>query len=158
MSRTLVLNLVMLQSIVSMITIPIAGHLSDVYGRRKIIGIGCVIMLIFPFVYFSMIDTKIVALIALAIVLGLPSHDLQYGPQGAFIAESFPGSVRYSGAGLGYQLASITAGGPAPIIAVLLYGHYRSSMAIAIYIAISALVSLICLAVLKDKTGLLDEK
>ena len=49
--------------------------------------------------------------------MALPLHDLQYGPQAAFIAESFPGSLRYSGASLGYQLASITAGGPAPIIA-----------------------------------------
>ena len=58
-------------------------------------------------------------------MLSNPIQDLQYGPQAAFIAESFPGSVRYSGSSLGYQLASITAGGPAPIIATLLLKRLR---------------------------------
>ena len=88
--------------------------------------------------------------------MSLPLHDLQYGPQAAFIAESFPGSLRYSGASLGYQLASITAGGPAPIVALYLYETYRTSTAIAIYIAITALVSLVCVALLRDKAGALD--
>ena len=67
-----------------------------------------------------MVDSGVLALVFLAIVLGLPLHDLQYGPQAAFISESFPGSNRYSGASLGYQLASLTAGGPAPQIALAL--------------------------------------
>ena len=57
----------------------------------------------------------ILPLVFLAILISLPLHDLQYGPQAAFIAESFPGRVRYSGSALGYQLASLTAGGPAPM-------------------------------------------
>jgi metabolite-proton symporter len=158
LSQSLVLGLVLIQSFVSLFTIPLAGHLSDLYGRRTITAIGCVAMMIWPFLYFGMIDTGSMALIALAIILGLPIQDLQYGPQAAFIAESFPGSVRYSGSALGYQLASITAGGPAPIIAAVLYQRYQTSAAIAVYLSAGALISLICVWVLKDRTGTLDHR
>jgi MFS family permease len=155
-SRTLILNFVMVQSLLSMIAIPYFGHLSDKIGRRKITAIGCVVMMIWPFVYFSMLDTRILPLVFLAILFGLPSQDLQYGPQAAFISETFPGSRRYSGASLGYQLASITAGGPAPLIALALYRTYETSMAVAAYVSVCALISLICVWLLKDKTGQLD--
>jgi MFS family permease len=125
-------------------------------GRRRLTAIGCVVMIVFPFVYFGMLDTREMPMIAAAILMSLPIHDLQYGPQAAFIAESFPGSLRYSGASLGYQLASITAGGPAPIVALYLYETYHSSTAIAVYIAITALVSLVCVWLLRDRAGALD--
>jgi hypothetical protein len=92
----------------------------------------------------------------LAILVSLPLHDLQYGPQAAFIAESFPARVRYSGSALGYQLASLTAGGPAPIVAAILYQRYKTSMAIAIYMAVTALISLICVMFLRERAGSLD--
>jgi len=154
--RTIVLNFVMIQSLISMGTIPLCGHLSDRFGRRRITTIGCLVMMAFPFVYFSLLDTKVIAFVFLAIALGLPLHDLQYGPQAAFISESFAGSRRYSGSSLGYRLASITAGGPAPLIAVWLYRTYGTSTAVATYVAVTALVSLICVMLLKDRTGHLD--
>ena len=66
---------------------------------------------------------------------------MMYGPQAALIAESFTGRLRYSGASLGYQLASVIAGGPAPLIATWLFGTYRSGYAIAVYIAVCAVIS-----------------
>lgn len=156
--RSTILNFVMMQSLISMMTIPLMGHLSDVYGRRRITAIGCVAMTVFPFVYFGLLDTQSPALVLLAIVMALPLHDLQYGPQAALIAESFPGSLRYSGSALGYQLASITAGGPAPIIAVLLLRQYGTSTAIAVYMAICALISLACVYALRHESGSLDHR
>jgi len=156
LTRGFVLNLVMLQALVSMATIPWFGHLSDLFGRRTITAIGCLVMIVFPFVYFGMLDTRVTALIALAIVLGLPLHDLQYGPQAAYIAEAFPGSLRYSGASLGYQLASITAGGPAPIVALYLFETYKTSMAVATYVSVTAVISLICVWLMHDRAGSLD--
>lgn len=158
MSRGLVLNLVMLQAIISTITIPIFGHISDRIGRRKITAIGCVVMMIFPFVYFGMLDSGVFGLVALAIVLGLPMQDIQYGPQAAFIAESFPGSLRYSGASLGYQLASITAGGPAPIVALYLYSTFKTSTAVAAYVSVTAAISLVCVWMLHERAGSLDHQ
>jgi len=90
--------------------------------------------------------------------MAMPVQDMQYGPQAAFISESFPGSLRYSGSALGYQLASITAGGPAPIVALYLMQRFHSSTPIAIYIAISALVSLACVFALAEGAGHLDHK
>ena len=76
-----------------------------------------------------------------------------YGPQAALIAESFTGRLRYSGASLGYQLASIIAGGPAPLIATWLFATYHSATPIAIYIAACAVITIIATALMKDYTG-----
>jgi metabolite-proton symporter len=156
--RSLILSFVMIQALVSMIAIPYFGHLSDVIGRRRITAIGCVVMMVFPFLYFGMLDTRVLWIVFLAIVLGLPSQDLQYGPQAAFIAERFPGTLRYSGASLGYQLASITAGGPAPIVALYLYQRFQTSMAVAAYVALTALVSLVCVWLMSARDESLDHK
>jgi MFS family permease len=151
--RATILAFVLIQSALSMVTIPLMGHWSDKIGRPKITAIGCLIMMVWPFIYFAMIDTKNLPLLAIAIILGLPSQDFQYGPQAAYISEAFPGQRRGSGASLGYQLASITAGGPAPIIAAALYRAYGTSTAIAAYVAVCALISLVCVALLKTDQG-----
>jgi metabolite-proton symporter len=155
-SQGTVLNFVTLQSLMSMITVLLFGYLSDRLGRRRVVAVGCVAMMVWPFLYFAMLNTRALPLVFLAILLALPIQDIQYGPQAALISESFPGSRRYSGASLGYQLASITAGGPAPIIAVSLYAKFHTSTAVAIYVCLTALVSLICVALLKDRSGHLD--
>jgi len=156
--RGLVLNMVMAMALVSCFANPLFGHLSDRFGRRPVIAIGCVIMIVYPFVYFGMLDTRSLPLVFLAILLSNPLQDLQYGPQAAFIAESFPASLRYSGSALGYQLASITAGGPAPLIATLLLREYGTSTAIAWYISICSVISLICVFMLRDRAGQLDHE
>jgi hypothetical protein len=121
--------------------------------------IGCAIMVVYPFFYFAMIDSGVLALVAIAIILSEPVHDLQYAPQAAFIAETFAGSRRYSGTSLGYQLASLTAGGPAPIIALFLFETYKTSMAVAAYMSLSAVVSLIALWILRERhSGSLDHQ
>ena len=151
--QTLLLDFVMIQALLSLGTIPLFGHLSDRIGRRRITAIGCAAMMVFPFVYFRLIDTARIPLVFAAIVLGLPIQDLQYGPQAALIAESFPARLRYSGSSLGYQLASVTAGGPAPIVALWLFERYRSSTAVAVYVSLSAVVSLVALSLLPDRSG-----
>ena len=150
LDRSTVLNFVMLQALMSLVTIPLFGHLSDVIGRRRVTAIGCVAMMVWPFAYFWLLDTRSLGLVFLAILLGLPIQDLQYGPQAALIAESFPARLRYSGSSLGYQLASITAGGPAPIVAIWLFKRFGSSSAIAAYVSIAAMISLVALWRLPD--------
>ena len=157
-SRGLILNFVMIQAIVSMFTNIYWGHLSDIVGRRQITAIGCLVMMVYPFIYFGLLDTRNIALVFLAILLAMPLHDMQYGPQAAFISESFPGTLRYSGASLGYQLASITAGGPAPLVALYLYETYKTSMAVAAYLAFTGVVSLIAVYLLSDRSGALDHQ
>ena len=153
MSRDFVLTAVLAASVVSFVTIPLSGHISDLIGRRRMYLIGAAVTGVFGFIYFGMVDTAVPALVFLAIVLSLIPHDMQYGPQAALIAEAFTPRLRYSGASLGYQLASIIAGGPAPLIATALYARYHSGIAIAIYIALCAVVSLIATAMMPDYTG-----
>ena len=152
-SRDLLLTAVLVGACVSFITIPLSGHISDRIGRKKMYLIGAVTTGIFGFVYFGMLDTMSSALIFFAIVLSLIPHDMQYGPQAALIAESFTGRLRYSGASLGYQLASIIAGGPAPFIATALFAYYHSGTSIAIYILGTAVVTIIAVALMKDYTN-----
>jgi MFS family permease len=144
---------VLVASCVSFITIPLSGHISDRIGRRKMYMIGAAVTGIFGFIYFGMVDTAVPLLVFIAIVLSLIPHDMQYGPQAALIAEAFTPRLRYSGSSLGYQLASIIAGGPAPLIATALFAAFHSGYAIAIYIAACAVVSLASAALMPDYTG-----
>ncbi len=152
-SRDFLLTAVLTASVVSFFSIPYFGHLSDRIGRKNMYIIGAIVTGIFGFIYFGMVNTGIAAIIFLAIVLSLIPHDMMYGPQAALIAESFTGRLRYSGASLGYQLASVIAGGPAPLIAAWLYGTYHTPYAIALYIAACAVISVIATALMTDYTG-----
>ena len=152
-SRDFLLTAVLAASVLSFFSIPFFGHLSDRIGRKNMYLIGAVVTGVFGFIYFGLLNTGAASIIFLAIVLSLVPHDMMYGPQAALIAESFTGRLRYSGASLGYQLASIIAGGPAPLIATWLFGTYHTPYAIAAYIAICALVTLIATALMTDYTG-----
>jgi metabolite-proton symporter len=153
MSRDLILSAVLVASCVSFITIPLSGHISDRIGRRKMYLIGAAATGVFGFLYFGMVDTAAPLAVFVAIVLSLIPHDMQYGPQAALIAEAFTPRLRYSGASLGYQLASVIAGGPAPLIATALFAAYHSGYAISIYIAACSVVSLVAAALMPDYTG-----
>ena len=115
--------------------------------------IGAFSVLIFAFPYFGLLNTQTSALVVLAIVLSIVAHDMMYGPQAAFIAESFPTRLRYSGASLGYQLASVVAGGPAPLIAAWLLHTFHSGYAIAAYMATMAVLTSVAAAMLGARVG-----
>jgi len=152
-SRDFLLSALITAGVISLFTIPIAGALSDRFGRKRIYLIGSVLTGIFGFVYFAMLNTMVPSWIFLAIVLSFVPHDLMYGPQGALIAECFTPRLRYSGASIGYQLASITAGGPAPLIATALLAAFGSGYVIAAYIALCAIVSVVATLLMPDHTN-----
>jgi metabolite-proton symporter len=151
--RDFVLTAVLAASVLSFVTIPLFGHISDRVGRKRIYLLGAALTGVFGFIYFGLLNTGVPTLIFIAIVLSLIPHDIMYGPQAALIAELFPGRLRYSGASLGYQLASVIAGGPAPLIATWLFATYGSGYAIAVYILACAILSLISTALMRDYTG-----
>ena len=86
MERNFILTAVMAAAVVSFVTIPLSGHISDRIGRRKMYLIGVVATGLFGFLYFGMVDTAIPSAVFIAIVLSLIPHDIQYGPQAALIA------------------------------------------------------------------------
>jgi len=152
-SRDFLLTAVLAASVLSFVSIPVFGHLSDHIGRKNMYMIGAVVTGVFGFIYYALLGTGSEPIIFFAIILSLVPHDMMYGPQAALIAESFTGRLRYSGASLGYQLASVIAGGPAPLIAAWLFGTFHSSTAIAAYVAACAVITLIATALMTDYTG-----
>lgn len=153
LSRDFLLTAVLSASVLSFVTIPVCGHLSDQIGRKNMYMAGALVTGIFGFIYYAMLDTGSEVIVFLAIFLSLIPHDMMYGPQAALIAESFTGRLRYSGASLGYQFASVIAGGPAPLIAAWLFGAFHSATAIAVYIAACSVITLIATALMTDYTG-----
>lgn len=153
LSRDFLLTAVLSASVLSFVTIPVCGHLSDQIGRKNMYMAGALVTGIFGFIYYAMLDTGSEVIVFLAIFLSLIPHDMMYGPQAALIAESFTGRLRYSGASLGYQFASVIAGGPAPLIAAWLFGAFHSATAIAAYIAACSVITLIATALMTDYTG-----
>jgi MFS family permease len=151
--RNFVLMAVLVQAVLGFIWVPIAGHLSDRIGRKRMYMIGSIFVGIFGFIYFALLDTKVPSLMFIAIALSLLPAMTCYGPQAALIAESFSPRLRYSGASLGYQLASIIAGGPSPFIATALFAAFASSFPIALYILGCGVIGLIAVSMLTDHTN-----
>jgi metabolite-proton symporter len=148
LSSNTILNDTLVAAALGLISIPVFGRLSDRFGRRRVYGAGIVGTALFAFPYYSLLNTRSTGLVLLAIVLSLMLHDMMYGPQAALIAESFDSDVRYTGAGLGYQLASVIAGGPAPLIAAALLQFYGTSTTISLYIIVCAAISMAALVAL----------
>jgi len=153
LERNFILAAVLGAATLSFVSIPLFGHLSDRLGRKRIYIFGAALVGFYGFAYFRLLDTRMPYLVVIAIILSLVPHDIMYGPQAALIAESFPGHLRYSGASLGYQLSSLIAGGPAPLIATALLSHYRSATPLALFILGCAIISVIATAMLKDHTN-----
>ena len=151
--RDFLLMAVLTASALSFVSVPFFGHLSDRIGRKSVYVRGAALTAVFGFIYFALLNTKLPGLVFLAIVLSLIPHDMMYGPQAALIAESFTGRLRYSGASLGYQLASVIAGGPAPLIATWLFSRYGSGYAIAGFIFACGAISVAAATMLKDYTN-----
>ncbi len=149
-SRNFVLVGTLIASAIEFVLVPYFGHLSDTVGRKRIYMAGAAVMGIWGFVYFAMLDSGVGWLVFVAVCLGLIPHAMQYGPQASLIAESFPTNLRYGGAGLGYQLASVVAGGPAALIATWLIHTFGTGYAVSAYILVSALITLAACAALRD--------
>lgn len=151
-SQNFLLVAVLAAAVVSFFSVPFFGYLSDRVGRKPVYLAGAAVTGVFGFIWIGLLGTLVPGLIFLAIVLSLIPHDMQYGPQAALIAESFTGRLRYSGASIGYQLASVIAGGPAPLIATALLAAYKTGWAIAVYILACSVISLTATAMLTERS------
>ncbi len=153
LAKSTALNAVLIGSAVHFVTIPLWGALSDRIGRRPVTLIGSVGMAVWAFLFFGLVDSASFAVITLAVTVGLLLHGAMYGPQAAFISEMFDTKVRYSGASMGSQLASIVAGALAPIIAVELLKDFGSSTPVSVYLCAAAVVTTITVAVTRETRG-----
>lgn len=106
-------------------------------------------MVAFP--AFLLLNTAAAGLVVLGVaVLAIP-HAMQYGPQSSYIAENFPTELAYAGSGLGYQAASLIAGGPAPLLATWMLASF-GWQAISAYIIACVILTLIAVALLPDRS------
>ena len=149
-SKGFMTNSVMAAAGLSLIMVPLFGHISDKIGRKRMYIIGAVLTGAWAIPYFLLLDSAAGGLVFVAVFLSLIPHDMQYGPQAALIAESFTTRLRYSGAGMGYQLASVFAGGPAPLLATFLFHQFNSTLPIAFYIIFGAVVTVIATLLLPN--------
>ena len=136
---------VIIAAAIGLFTVPLWGALSDRYGRRPLYMAGAVITTLWAFPLFGLLNTETPVLIWLSIVVGVNlGHDLMYGPQAAYFSELFGTRVRYSGASLGYQLASVFAGGFAPLIATaLLAANGGDPTLVALYMVGLGLITVV---------------
>ena len=135
---------ILIGAALELLAIPFFGALSDRLGRRPVYLFGAIVTAVFAYPLFWLIDTGSTAAlwsgIAIAFVL---SHAAMYAPQAAFLSELFGARVRYSGASLGAQLASVFAGALAPLIATGLLRAGYGSGAIALYVIGLAAVTIV---------------
>ncbi|WCN05843.1 MFS transporter [Streptomyces sp. M92] len=149
-SKQTALNAVLIASAVHFAVIPVWGALSDRIGRRPVYLLGAAGVGLWMFPFFTLIDSGSFGALLLAVTVGLVLHGAMYAPQAAFFSEMFATRVRYSGASIGAQFASVAAGAPAPLIATALLSAYDSSTPISLYVIASAVLTLIAVGVAKE--------
>jgi MFS family permease len=154
LSRDFILLVLLIGSFMQLFTVPLSGFLSDRLGRKRVYIFGAIGTGLFAFAYYAMFNTAIPALIILATLLAFLFHDMMWGPLAALTAEVFTPRLRYSGASIGFQLAAVFAGGPAPMIATALLAATGSGYVIALYIFSCAIVSIVATAMLPSTRDL----
>jgi MFS family permease len=142
---------IIIPNLVSCVTTLYFGHLSDRVGRKRLSLIGYLGLVIWGVPYYLALGTKIGLVMVAAMVVAQVINDSVNGPQPALFAEAFPGRRRYSGASFGFQMAALTAGGPAPILATWLVSTFHSGIPVGLYVAASGLLGLIAMALFMER-------
>ena len=153
LDKTGVLNAVSIAALVATILIPLMGKWSDKIGYKKMYTVGTILMLLYAFPYYMMLNQGSILMVTIATIIGF---GIIWAPitavLGTLYSEIFSAEVRYTGVTLGYQLGAAFAGGTAPLIATALLSAYSNSwIPVAIYFAGTALISLISILLVKEQ-------
>jgi MHS family shikimate/dehydroshikimate transporter-like MFS transporter len=140
--RTLILNGIIVGALLELITLPLAGALSDRFGRKPIYLIGVALSIAAAFPVFWLLETRdpITVVIGLALVMNV-THAIGFGIGAAWMPELFGTRVRYTGASLGCQVSAALSGGFAPIIATALMGWAGATWPVSLYLIALGLIA-----------------
>jgi MHS family shikimate/dehydroshikimate transporter-like MFS transporter len=142
--RSLMLNAIVLAALLELVTIPLFGYLSDIYGRRSLYFAGVTFTILYAFPLFWLLDMKTPEIVILAVVIALNfGHGLMFAPESTYFPELFGSNVRYSGASLGFQVSAAIGGGFAPIIATALAAYTGGTAGVSIMLILLALITLV---------------
>ena len=150
LSLPITLMLVMLAAAVCAPSLLLAAHWSDRVGRKRLMRWGLAALILWSLIFFPLLDTKSLPLIAFAIVGMLFVQGFYLGPQPAVMSELFPTAVRYSGSSLAVTLASVFGGAVAPIVATYLFNLTKTSSLITVYMVVLSVVSWLCALALPE--------
>ncbi|UNQ34040.1 MFS transporter [Prescottella equi] len=141
--RPFVLAVGIVSAVVFGAAIVVSALYSDRIGRRRVIMISCVLAVVWALVLFPLLDTGSAAAFVIGMCVTLAIFGMAYGPCGALLPEMFHTRYRYTGAGLGYNLAGVLGGAIPPLIAAPLASSF-GSFAIGLMLAVLGVVSFVC--------------
>ena len=152
--RQVILDAVVYAALVEFVTLPLAGWLSDLFGRKALYLAGGIFSVALAFPLFWFLNTKAPWLITLALVVTMTlTHALLFGPKAAFMPELFRSQVRYSGASLGANVAAALSGGFSPLIATALLAWAGSYWAVSLYIIALSVITIIATLMTPETAG-----
>jgi len=154
MARGDLLVAVIVASAIGLASIPFYGWACDRFGRRPVVLWGSVVLLLMSWPYFWALDTRSLPWIVVATVIAVNvGNSAVYAPQPAYFSELFDPEVRYSGASIGAQAASVFAGGLAPVIATALLGATGGYNLIALYMSAMVMITIVTALLSPDPYG-----
>ncbi|MFC4398215.1 MFS transporter [Arthrobacter sedimenti] len=138
-------------SAISIVFVLLGGRLSDRFGRRPVMIAGLALFIAYLFPMFGMLGSGNVALVFVAFTVALILHSSLYGPLAAFVSEQFGTTSRYTGAAVGYQLATLIGAGFTPgIIAGLYKDSGQNILPVVVFLSVMALVSIVFIALTRE--------
>jgi MFS family permease len=126
-------------------TVLLAGRLSDRFGRKPVILTGILAFTALLAPLFGWWGSGNAWLVFLGFLIALQLHGLIYGPLAAFIGEQFGTTARYTGASLGYQMATLLGAGFTPgLLATLFKNGGGSITPVVLFLTGMGVVSALC--------------
>jgi MFS family permease len=133
-----------------LVSIVAAAIWSDRVGRKPVYLVGSVLLVVWSVPFFVLVDTKVAALMIVAVVVLNIGLGASYGPQSAWFAELFEPRYRYSGASFAYAMGAVLGGGFAPLIAASLQDATGTSLAVSAYMVLVGLISLAAVIAMRE--------
>ena len=129
---------------------PISAKLSDVYGRKPVLLLSGALAVLAGFALSPLLESGSVVQVTLFLSLALFLMGATFAPMGAYLPEQFPVAVRYTGAGLAYQLGGILGASMAPYISQVLVTAGGLAW-VGAYVSMAAAVSFVAVLLLGER-------